>query len=82
MVQLSKAGRKALRAAMFRERGNICPVRGVHAAAETNLLIALDREGLIAWDGGVPFKGSPRINEVGRKAAELRDAPAPPARAD
>jgi len=52
---------KALRNAAARERGNICPIAGLHAAAETQLLAALDRRGLITWNGAVP-----RISDAGR----------------
>ena len=65
---LTKPQAKALRHAAKREGGNLCPVVGVFANAETMLLNALDRKGLIAWDGGQPHKGAPRINSAGRAA--------------
>jgi hypothetical protein len=72
MGQLTKAQRKALCRAAKRERGNICPIPGVHANAETMLLDALDRRGFIAWDGPSPatphMRGAPRINDAGRAA--------------
>lgn len=72
-TKLTNAGRKALLRAANREGGNLCPVVGVHAAAETRLLEALDRCGFIAWDGGAPFKGAPRITDAGRAALKLAE---------
>ena len=63
---MSPAGRRALERAAYRERGNICPVVGVHAAAETQLINALDREGYVDWDNGIPHQSAPRINATGR----------------
>lgn len=70
---LSEPMLKALRKAAARERGNYCPVPGVHANAEHMLLLALDRRGFITWDNPEPkfgFNGSsaPRINAAGRSA--------------
>ena len=67
---------RALRKAASRERANICPIPGVHAAAETALIDALDRRGFIVWDNGVargatehgPHMSVPRISESGRAA--------------
>jgi hypothetical protein len=74
MSKLTKAGRKALERAASRERGNICPIVGVHANAETVLLEALDRCGYIAWDGPAPAlphsRGAPRISDAGRAALQ------------
>jgi hypothetical protein len=66
---ISPAQRKALMKAASRERANICPVIGVHAAAEQSLIEALDRRGFILWDGPVP-----RISDAGRKAVESHRA--------
>lgn len=66
--KVSPAMLKALKKAASREHGNICPVIGVHAAAEDVLIEALDKRGFITWDGGEAFKGAPRINEAGRAA--------------
>ena len=62
---LSRAQIKALRKAANRVSGRLCPVVGVHAAAETALLAALLRRGLIV-DGPAP-----RINEAGRAAVAI-----------
>lgn len=62
-MAISKAGMKALKRAAKRKRGNLCPVVGVHAAAETALLESLERRGLIYLDGIVP-----RISDAGRIA--------------
>lgn len=64
---LTPAGRRALERAAKRERGNICP-SGLPGNADTMLLKGLDARGFITWDGGVPFKGAPRINDAGRAA--------------
>ena len=58
---LSRAQLKALKKAASRTSGCLCPVVGVHAAAETALLAALLRRGLII-DGPAP-----RISDVGRE---------------
>lgn len=58
---------RALSKAAKRERWNICPIRGVHAAAETVLLAAMDRRGFIDWDGH-PHMSSPRISRKGYRA--------------
>lgn len=70
-MKLSKAQRRALVKAMERPRKTICPIPGVHAAAEQTLLDAMDRRGLIAWDGPVPF-----ISEAGIAALEAERCPA------
>jgi hypothetical protein len=58
---------RALKAAAERPRGNMCPIAGVHAAAETALLKALADRGLIdAHEGLIPM-----INRAGRNAAEF-----------
>lgn len=69
-AKLSEPMRRALVTASTRERANICPIVGVHAAAEDVLIEALERRGLIEWDGGVPFKSAPRINAAGRLAVQ------------
>jgi hypothetical protein len=58
---------KALTMAAKRERGNVCPIVGVHSNAETMLLHALRRRCLIDGmdENGM---GVPRINEAGRAA--------------
>lgn len=56
----SKAAMKALRIAAGRERRNICPTRGVHAAAQQMLLDSLIRNGWAEMDGP-----SPRITDAG-----------------
>lgn len=66
---LSKAMLKALRNAASRERGNICPIAGVHANAEVMLLKAIEKRGFIEWDGD-PWKSAPRVNDAGRTAAK------------
>jgi hypothetical protein len=66
MKPLSPAMLKALRKAASREHANICPVVGVHAAAEQALIDALDRRGMIAWDND--RKMAPRISDAGRAA--------------
>lgn len=69
-VIMSPAQRKALTKAASRERGSVCPIVGVHAHAETLILQALERRGLIFWDGG----HCPRISDAGRKAIESHRA--------
>ena len=64
---ITKAMLKSLTAAATRNRANICPIKGVHAAAEGALIEAMDRVGFIAWDGE-PYKSVPRINDHGREA--------------
>jgi hypothetical protein len=59
----SKAQHRALRNASERPRGNICPVFGVHAAAEDMLLQALYRRGWADPNGCVPV-----ITDAGRAA--------------
>lgn len=61
----TKAMVRALTAATLRERGNICPIRGTYAAAETVLIKAMDERGYIAWDGPAP-----RISDAGRAIAK------------
>lgn len=70
---LSPAIIRALKKAASRERGSFCPAPGVHAAAETTLLKALDCRGFVKWDcpegyarGGTVFYGAPRISDAGR----------------
>lgn len=60
---ITPAMRRALSKAATRERGNICPVRGVHAAAEDMLIKAMERRGFITWDGLIP-----RISDTARTA--------------
>jgi hypothetical protein len=56
---------KALCRAAKRERGNVCPIQGVHPNAEMMLLHALRKRGLI--DGmNEDGMGVPYINEAGR----------------
>ncbi len=66
---MTEAMKKALANAAGRERGNVCPVGGVHAAAETALLAAMSRRGFIQWDGEVGWS-VPRISPAGRQALE------------
>lgn len=68
MAKLTEAQRRALSTAAKRERGNICPTRGVHAAASDQLVAALDRRGFIDWIGGGPYGGVPVISQAGRDA--------------
>ena len=65
---MTPAMRRALERAAKRERGNICPIVGCWANAETMLIKAMDRRGYIAWDGGDAICGVPRISAVGRAA--------------
>src|SRR5258708_4399386 len=72
---LTPAMLRVLQVAASRERGNICPTRGVWAAAQTRLIEAMDRHGFIAWEkpegyliGDKTFYGAPRISEAGRAA--------------
>lgn len=67
MKPLSKAQIKALAKAASRPSGCLCPIVGVHAAAETALLAALSRRGLII-DGPAP-----RISDAGRAAIQNRN---------
>lgn len=57
---------RALKAAAARPRGTVCPIPGVHAAAETALLDAMLRRGLIEYDGQIPY-----ISQAGYNAAEF-----------
>lgn len=50
MAKLSSAAIAALRTAANRERGNLCPIRGLRAAAEQALVDSLHRRGLVAYD--------------------------------
>lgn len=63
MSQLSLTQFKVLSLAASRERGNVCPTVGVHAAAQKAVLRALEKKGLIYVDNYAP-----RINEAGRAA--------------
>jgi hypothetical protein len=78
-MKMSPAMKRALARAANRERGNICPIRGVWANAETMLIDAMDRRGFVAWDypdkineHGVQLlhRGCPRISQLGRWALE------------
>jgi hypothetical protein len=60
---MTEAMRRAIKTAAERERGTYCPIKGVHAAAETMLLEALDRRGFIEWDGPIPH-----VNDSARAA--------------
>lgn len=64
MAELPKGMQHALKAAARRERGNICPIIGVHGAAEDALIAAMEVRGFIVWDGRAP-----RISQAGRDAA-------------
>jgi hypothetical protein len=57
---------KALKAAAARPRGTVCPIPGVHAAAEKALLDAMWRRGLIEYDGPIPY-----ISKAGYSAADI-----------
>ena len=61
---MTPAMRKALRVAARRERGNVCPVVGVHSNAETMLIEALYRRG---W---IDCTRIPYITAAGRAAIE------------
>lgn len=63
MPTMTHAMKDALEAAAKRARGNICPIRGIHAAAEQSLLDALEYRSLISYLGPVPY-----INDLGREA--------------
>jgi hypothetical protein len=67
MPTLSMPQIRALCRAHRRERGNICPIVGAHAAAETAMLTALERKGLIEYVGLVPV-----ITDAGRVIARNR----------
>jgi hypothetical protein len=60
----------AINTAAHRERHTLCPVRGrngkLHAAAETALLAALERRGLIEYLGN---RAVPVLSEAGLQAA-------------
>ena len=60
---MTPAQRKALSVASRRERKNICPVIGVHAAAEQSLIDVLVRRGWAYMDGPAP-----RISDAGLAA--------------
>jgi hypothetical protein len=63
----TKAMLRALHAAAARERGTICPIRGIHAAAEQSMLKAMFDRGLIEYtDDRGPHV--PLISQVGRDA--------------
>jgi len=64
-TEATKAMAKALVTASQRDRANICPIPGVHAAAETAIIKAMDARGYIVWDG-VPFQSAPRISAAAR----------------
>ena len=59
---ITSAQRRALMQAALRERGNVCPIKGCWAAAETALLDALRQKGYI--DDSI----APRITNAGRLA--------------
>lgn len=65
---LTKAMLRALKAAAQRERGTICPIRGVHGFAEEALLQALIVRGLAEFS---EERGPniPVISATGRAAA-------------
>lgn len=62
---LSETAIRAMRFAASRERGNYCPIVGIHGSAETLILRRLEREGFIAWDGK-PWQSAPRVSEKAR----------------
>lgn len=68
---LTEAMLKALARAAKRERGNVCPIAGVHSNAEMILLHGLRRRGLIDGmdENGM---GAPYINDAGRAALAAR----------
>lgn len=72
-MSATKAMLKALRRASTREHGNICPIVGIHANAETVLLNAMDARGFIAWDNP-NHKVVPRISEAGRALVDAEAA--------
>ena len=59
----SRAARKALKRASERLSGCVCPIPGVHNAAETALLASMARHGWIDQNFGVPV-----ITDAGRAA--------------
>jgi hypothetical protein len=63
MAPMTPAARRALVAASKRERGTVCPIRGVHGIAEEMLLGALERRGFVDHNNGVPL-----ITDAGRAA--------------
>jgi hypothetical protein len=70
---ITEAQLYALQRAARRERGNLCP-NALRGHSETLVLRALTKRGLIDWDGGVPFKGAPRINDAGRDVVAKAEA--------
>jgi hypothetical protein len=72
-MKISKAMGFALSVAAHRSRGTLCPVRTgkgrINAAAETALLDALQRRGLIDYDGPIP-----RINAAGVRIVDAQFA--------
>jgi hypothetical protein len=69
-MEPSKAALKALRYALYRPRGNICPIPGVCGAAQTALIKCLVHSG---WATNA---GAPRITVEGCRVASLPDSPA------
>jgi hypothetical protein len=67
MKPLSAPMQRALAGAAKRERGNVCPILGVHSNAEMMLLHGLRRRGLIEGmdENGM---GVPYISDAGRAA--------------
>lgn len=66
-MSVSKAGLKALRIASLRPLGNVCPVYGVHSAAQTALLRKLHKDYLISDEA------CPVITDLGRHLLRTRD---------
>ena len=65
---MTKAMQRALRDASLRERGTICPIRGVHGFAEKALLQAMLARGFAEFtDERGPYV--PLISQAGRNAA-------------
>ena len=62
MKQLTPVQRRTLERAASRQRGNVCPMPGIHAAAQMAVIEALLRKGYIT-DNRIPF-----ITEQGRAA--------------
>jgi hypothetical protein len=71
VIEISQAQFRVLWYANKRPRGNLCPIFGIHAAAQTSLIQSLDRKGLIEWSAE-PFISIPFISDEGRAALVRR----------
>jgi hypothetical protein len=59
---------RAMRDALSRDRRNICPMVGTHAASEEQILQAMTKREFIVWDGGAYGEGVPRLSAAGEAA--------------